>query len=89
MIVDILFWTVFGALSGWIVMLLHNTQPVHMKACNIALGALGGLFGGFCTRFLFAEDPPELWILGVLGSLLGATLVLALFTLLHTKNNVI
>ena len=87
MIADILFWTLFGGLSGWIVTLLRR-HPIRIKIFDITLGSLGGFIGGLCTRFLVAEEP-ELWILGMLGSLLGATFALTIYTMLYTKNNVI
>lgn len=50
---NIIFWFIFGILSGWTVALIAQPEAILRRVAGSGIvGALGGLFGGILARIL-------------------------------------
>jgi uncharacterized membrane protein YeaQ/YmgE (transglycosylase-associated protein family) len=73
----ILIWMLFGLLCGAIArLLIPGKQPIGV-AMTMVLGIVGSFVGGFLAYLFFGGEP--LQASGVLLSIVGATIVLAIY----------
>ncbi len=81
---DLVVWLAIGALIGWLGSLVLNSDPEQGVFMNVVVGIVGALLGGWLVGPLLGARPTadgELSVAGLLVSLLGAVLLLALFNL--------
>lgn len=85
MVVNIIFWILFGLICGWITILLSGVQAVTSILLYVVLGVIGGISGGVLS-YLFITDSADLRLVGMLASILGAAAVLCMSKIFFTKN---
>jgi uncharacterized membrane protein YeaQ/YmgE (transglycosylase-associated protein family) len=78
--VIILFIIVWGMAAGWIAQLIMGEATNWGQA--LAVGILGSLVGGLLAS-LIAGDGLELRFSGIIGSILGAVILLAILRLVR------
>jgi uncharacterized membrane protein YeaQ/YmgE (transglycosylase-associated protein family) len=78
--VIILFIIVWGMAAGWIAQLIMGEQTNWGQA--LAVGLLGSLVGGLLAS-LISGDGLELRLSGIIGSIVGAVILLALLRLVR------
>jgi uncharacterized membrane protein YeaQ/YmgE (transglycosylase-associated protein family) len=50
---NIIFWFIFGVLSGWtVVLIIQPAAAIKRIAASGIVGAIGGIFGGVLLRIL-------------------------------------
>jgi uncharacterized membrane protein YeaQ/YmgE (transglycosylase-associated protein family) len=50
---NVLFWLIFGALGGWITVLVVEPEArARRVTCGVVFGAAGGVFGGSLDRVI-------------------------------------
>lgn len=54
--VSVFFWVAFGAVIGWIAVILQDETGARRVLACVATGAIGGLAGGFVGLLI---DPSE------------------------------
>ena len=53
---NVVLWTIFGAISGWIVMLLLDNGDIKPSLIDgIVFGIIGGIIGGFSMKYLIGS----------------------------------
>ena len=78
MIWNILVWCVFGLVAGGIARFLVPGRDPMGCLGTIALGVVGSLLGGFIASLIQGGDRDALSGVGMIGSVIGAILVLLL-----------
>lgn len=79
---NLLIWLAIGALIGWVGSLVLKSDPDHGVFMNVVVGIVGALVGGWLVGPLVGTATAQgdgFSVVGVLVSLLGAVLLLALF----------
>ncbi|MGO1581108.1 MAG: GlsB/YeaQ/YmgE family stress response membrane protein [Peptoniphilaceae bacterium] len=71
-------WLILGALSGWIGSKIMKTDAEMGAIANIVVGIIGAFIGGFIGTSLGMGDVNSISIYGVLMSVLGACILLAI-----------
>jgi uncharacterized membrane protein YeaQ/YmgE (transglycosylase-associated protein family) len=79
--VNILFWIVVGALSGWIGYLATRSDEAGHPKTYLTIGMIGGLAGGFVARLMGMSDGGSgaLDPSSILNALIASALLIALF----------
>lgn len=72
----VLWYFIIGALIGWIASLIVKGQGLGCLG-NFIMGVIGSLFGGFLASLIGLRS--DSWIASMLISIMGATILLALF----------
>lgn len=81
----ILYWIIFGGIAGWIASILtHNNRQMGIIK-NVIVGFLGSLVGGFIASEFFSISYKTFSFPGLVISVLGAVLLLVIFTGLDKK----
>ena len=76
-----MWWLIIGLIAGGLARLLvPGRQPMGLLM-TMVLGLVGSIIGGFISSLLFGHDPrdPGFHASGLIGSTLGAILVLAIY----------
>jgi uncharacterized membrane protein YeaQ/YmgE (transglycosylase-associated protein family) len=73
---------IVGLVAGAIARLLVPGQQHMSVAMTIVLGIIGSFVGGFLGYLLFGKDSDQGWVqpAGFIGSVIGAVLVLLIWT---------
>lgn len=81
---NLVIWLAIGAVIGWLGSLVLKSDPEHGVFMNVVVGIVGALIGGWLVGPLVGAVPATRGAFspaGLLVSLLGAVLLLALFNL--------
>ena len=84
----ILFLLIFGAIAGYIARLLvPGPDPIGFLR-TVVIGIIGSFVGGFLGYWLFEEDLNEGAIQpsGIVGSIIGAVIVLLIYRLMTRRS---
>ena len=85
---NFIIWLIVGGLIGWIASLIMRTDAQQGLLLNIVVGIVGALLGGWLISPLIGEgtiNQGDFSIGGLLVSLLGAVLLLAIVNLFRRK----
>lgn len=87
-VLNLFFWFIFGALSGWTVALIARPEAVAKRVVvSGVVGALGGIAGGIVARYLSHRpvidgfDGPS-----ILTAVIAAVILASLFNLIATDH---
>ena len=83
---NILVWLVVGGLIGWIASKLMRTDAQQGIILNVVVGIIGAVLGGWLLAPLFGAgtiNQGDLSLAGLLVSLLGAVILLAIVNLVR------
>ncbi|MFA6627487.1 MAG: GlsB/YeaQ/YmgE family stress response membrane protein [Bacilli bacterium] len=81
----ILLWLIFGALVGWLASILMQKNSSMGLLANIIVGLLGSAIGMGIVDLAGWAKPNAFSIVGVLVSIGGAALLIAVITALKRK----
>ncbi len=76
MLLNILLWIIFGAISGWIASLLAGEGARVEGWMNVGLGILGALIGGFIFTALGGRGVTGFNLYSFLVAIVGAVILL-------------
>lgn len=76
MIGTLLFWVVFGGLTGWIASIMVGTNKDQGILGNIAVGIIGAMVGGFVFRAFGGDGVTGFNLYSVIVAIVGAALTL-------------
>jgi len=83
---NIIIWLVVGGLIGWVASLIMRTDAQQGIILNVVVGVVGALLGGWFLSPLFGVatiNQSNFSIPGLLVSLLGAVILLAIVNLIR------
>jgi uncharacterized membrane protein YeaQ/YmgE (transglycosylase-associated protein family) len=83
---NLIIWLVVGALMGGLACLLNRTEGPPPVVTNVVVGVMGALMGGWFLSPLIGgsrTDQVDFSGLGLIVSLAGATLLLAISNMAH------
>ena len=83
---NIIIWLVVGGLIGWVASLIMRTDAQQGIILNVVVGIVGSLLGGWFLSPLFGVstiNQSNFSLPGVLISLLGAVILLAIVNLIR------
>lgn len=83
---NIIIWLVVGGLIGWVASLIMRTDAQQGIILNVVVGIVGSLLGGWFLSPLFGVstiNQSNFSIAGLLVSLLGAVVLLAIVNLIR------
>lgn len=75
----ILLFLLFGLVIGFIARALMPGKQAMGWIATAAVGVIGSLLGGFVASFITREDVQQVSPAGIIGSVLGALAVLAIY----------
>jgi uncharacterized membrane protein YeaQ/YmgE (transglycosylase-associated protein family) len=84
MIINFIIWIIVGAILGWLASMIMRTDAQQGPILNIVVGIIGALLGGWLIAPLFGTgtiNSGDFSIAGLLVSLLGAVILLAIVNL--------
>jgi uncharacterized membrane protein YeaQ/YmgE (transglycosylase-associated protein family) len=84
--INFLIWIIVGGLLGWIASMIMRTDAQQGALLNIIVGIIGALLGGWLLAPLFGTgtiNQGDFSISGLLVSLLGAVILLAIVNLVR------
>ena len=82
---------IIGVIAGYLARLLVPGPDPMSVAATIVLGVIGSFVGGFLGALLFGKDlDDEGWfqVSGIIGSILGAILVLLIWRAINKRRGV-
>ncbi|HKZ73268.1 MAG TPA: GlsB/YeaQ/YmgE family stress response membrane protein [Steroidobacteraceae bacterium] len=85
---NFIIWLIVGGLIGWIASKIMKTDAQQGILLNVVVGIVGALLGGWLITPLLGEgtiNQRDFSIGGLLVSLLGAVLLLAIVNLFRRK----
>ena len=85
---NFIIWLIVGGLIGWIASKIMRTDAQQGILLNVVVGIIGALLGGWLITPLLGEgtiNQGDFSIGGLLVSLLGAVLLLAIVNLFRRK----
>jgi len=83
---SIIIWLVVGGIVGWLASLIMRTDAQQGVVLNIVVGIIGALLGGWLLGPLFGTatiNQGDFTISGLIVSLLGAVILLAIVNLIR------
>jgi len=83
---NIIIWLVVGGLIGWVASLIMRTDAQQGVILNVVVGVVGAILGGWFLSPLFGIstiNQSNFSIPGLLVSLLGAVILLAIVNLIR------
>lgn len=83
MLINILLWLLFGALTGWIASKIMNRDAQMGALGNIIVGIVGAFIGGFIMNSLGESGVTGFNIYSILVAIFGAVVLLFLIGLLR------
>ncbi|MGH2544920.1 MAG: GlsB/YeaQ/YmgE family stress response membrane protein [Ardenticatenaceae bacterium] len=81
---NIIIWLIVGGIIGWIASMIMRTDAQQGIILNIVVGIIGALLGGWLLGPLLGAgdiNSGDFSIMGLLVSLLGAVILLAIVNL--------
>lgn len=78
----IIAWIVLGGIAGWIASLIMKTDKQMGLLGNIVVGIVGGLLGGFILQMFGVEGVEGFNLWSLLVAILGAVILLWLWSLI-------
>lgn len=84
--VNLIVWLVVGGIIGWLASLIMKTDAQQGVLLNVVVGIIGSFLGGLLIGPLLGQssiNSGNFSVPGLIVSLLGAVLLLALFNLLR------
>ena len=79
MLIQIIAWIIFGAITGWIVGLTTRTKETSAVAPNVVIGIIGAIVSGFIiSNALTSVSANEFSIVVLMSAVAGSILVLAI-----------
>jgi len=88
---NVIIWLVAGALVGWVASMVMNTDALQGILLNVVVGVAGAFLGGWIFSPLFGGatiNQDDLSVVGLLVSLAGAILLLAIVNLVRRNTAV-
>lgn len=85
---NLVIWVVVGGLLGWIASMIMGTNDRQGRMLNVAVGILGAFLGGWLVSGFFGTssiNQGDFSLVGLLVSLLGAVILLALVKLFRLR----
>lgn len=76
MIMNIIFWIIFGGLVGWVASLIMNTDGQQGILLNVVIGIIGAALGGWIMSIIGGDGVDGFNIYSFLVALLGATVLI-------------
>jgi uncharacterized membrane protein YeaQ/YmgE (transglycosylase-associated protein family) len=76
---SILLFLVFGLVIGFIARALMPGRQTMGWVATAAVGVIGSLLGGFIASLISREEVANIHPAGIIGSILGALVVLAIY----------
>ncbi len=88
MIGTLVFWMLFGGLTGWMTSLIVGTDKEQGVVANILVGIVGALAGGFILRMFGGNGVTGFNLYSIFVAIIGAvlTLVVAQFFINKQSN---
>lgn len=77
MIGTLLFWVIFGGLTGWIASIIMGTNEEQGAVANIVTGIVGAVVGGFVFRLFGGQGVTGFNLYSIIVAVFGAALLLA------------
>lgn len=84
--INFIIWIIVGGILGWIASMIMRTDAQQGALLNIIVGIIGALLGGWLLAPLFGTgtiNQGDFSISGLLVSLLGAVILLAIVNLVR------
>ncbi len=90
MIGSLIGWVILGLVAGFLARMLHPGRDAMGVGSTIVLGILGSLAGGFLADVLFRDDAADRGLspAGILGSIIGAVIVLLIYNAVQHRRGV-
>ncbi|MDP9142828.1 MAG: GlsB/YeaQ/YmgE family stress response membrane protein [Pseudomonadota bacterium] len=86
---NFIIWLLVGGLIGWAASMLMGTNDRQGVILNVVVGIVGAVLGGWLLSGLFGSstiNQGDFSLSGLLVSLIGAVILLALVKLLRGRN---
>ncbi|MEO6269602.1 MAG: GlsB/YeaQ/YmgE family stress response membrane protein [Lautropia sp.] len=86
---NFIIWLIVGGVLGWIASMIMRTNAEQGMFLNIVVGIIGAMLGGWLLAPLFGTgtiNQNDFSIAGLLVSLLGAVILLAIVNLFRRKS---
>ncbi|MNC85799.1 hypothetical protein D3C83_14130 [compost metagenome] len=86
---NFIIWLVVGGIIGWVASMIMGTNEQQGMILNIVVGIVGALLGGWLIAPLFGVatiNQNDFSIGGLLVSLVGAIILLAIVNLIRRKS---
>lgn len=83
---NLIIWLVVGGVIGWVASLIMKTDAQQGLILNVVVGIVGALLGGWLLSPLVGAgtvNQGDFSLMGLLVSLAGAVILLAVFNLLR------
>jgi len=83
---NLIIWLVVGGLIGWVASMIMRTDAQQGVILNIVVGIIGALLGGWLLAPMLGTgtiNSNDFSVAGLLVSLLGAVILLAIVNLLR------
>lgn len=83
---NFIIWLVVGGLIGWVASKIMNTDAQQGIFLNIVVGIVGSMLGGWLVAPLLGSatvNQNDFSIMGLLSSLIGAVILLAIVNLVR------
>lgn len=83
---NLIIWLVVGGLIGWVASMIMNTNAQQGAILNIVVGIVGSLLGGWLVAPLLGSgtvNQNDFSISGLLASLIGAVILLAIVNMVR------
>jgi uncharacterized membrane protein YeaQ/YmgE (transglycosylase-associated protein family) len=87
MIWDLITFLVLGLVAGGVARLLVPGEDPMTVPLTLALGVVGSFVGGFLGRLIFDAGDSVLQPSGILGSILGAIIVLMIYNYVNGQKH--
>lgn len=87
--INFIIWLIVGGVLGWIASMIMRTNAEQGMFLNIVVGIIGAMLGGWLLAPLFGTgtiNQNDFSIAGLLVSLLGAVILLAIVNLFRRKS---
>lgn len=86
---NIIIWLVVGGLIGWVASMIMKTDAQQGIILNVVVGIVGAMLGGWFVAPLLGTgtiNQNDFSISGLLASLIGAVILLAIVNLFRRGN---
>ena len=83
---NFLIWLVVGGVIGWIASMIMRTDAQQGMILNVVVGIVGSMLGGWLIAPLLGSgtiNQNDFSVMGLLASLIGAVILLAIVNLLR------
>ena len=87
--INFIVWLIVGGILGWIASLIMRTDAQQGMFLNVVVGIIGAMLGGWLLAPLFGTgtiNQNDFSMSGLLVSLLGAVILLAIVNLFRRKS---